>query len=674
MNTPKVVKRAVLRAAAASAVLLVAAGVASAANVTVNLTAQRTSTTLPDGMTVPMWGYCTTGSTCASWAPGPTIKAAPGDSLTINLTNALPTPTSIVILGQLGGGLGAPTLAPSPAHPARPLTTWPAVSASTYTPPAQPDRARSFVPEAAAQLGTAAGTQSYTWAALQPGTYLYETGTQPSIQAPMGLYGLLVVTSAPTVTAATPTTPAAVTPGHAYPTVAYDADVSLLFSEIDPVQNAAVDAVAAKAIAAGTAIDTTKPSAAACAAVGGDATCYPPAVNYAPLYFLINGQAFDATQPLNFPVAAAASAAGPNGNVLLRMVNAGSRTHVPSVVGLQMALMAEDAHVPPGNPKVQSEVLLPAGKVFDVLVKPAQSAGAYTAASYAVFDRQLSLTTGNRLNGGMHGYLQVAGGATAGTVGNNVATAQAVNDVFTVPLNTASYSNNVLANDIGIKSAAVQNLPAHGTVTLGANGTFTYTATGTSVVPDTFSYCGNGTTTLCATVTLNVAASFAPPVAANQTYTSQVASLLKVVQPGVTAQASYVDTANVSHPYTNPVTAVLDTAGNTCGNVNLQPNGAFEALPSTTNPASCTFTYHLVNGQKVASNSATVTINFPAGNGIAFTVLESKTNAAFANSGDFQWVIEEDRTFHNPLATNTTTAIADTAALNFHASHMPLVA
>ncbi len=50
----------------------------------------------------------------------------------------------------------------------------------------------------------------------------------------MGLYGVLVVTSAPTADAA----------GTAYPGVSYDDEVALLLSEMDPVQNAAVDAAA----------------------------------------------------------------------------------------------------------------------------------------------------------------------------------------------------------------------------------------------------------------------------------------------------------------------------------------------------------------------------------------------------------------------------------------------
>ena len=46
----------------------------------------------------------------------------------------------------------------------------------------------------------------------------------------MGLYGIVVVTSAPSGSTA----------GAAYPGVIYNADVSLLFSEIDPIQNKAV--------------------------------------------------------------------------------------------------------------------------------------------------------------------------------------------------------------------------------------------------------------------------------------------------------------------------------------------------------------------------------------------------------------------------------------------------
>ena len=49
----------ILRTVVSISVLLTA-GVAFAATTTVNLTAQRMTTTLPDGISVPMWGYCAT--------------------------------------------------------------------------------------------------------------------------------------------------------------------------------------------------------------------------------------------------------------------------------------------------------------------------------------------------------------------------------------------------------------------------------------------------------------------------------------------------------------------------------------------------------------------------------------------------------------------------------------
>src|ERR1700741_3698424 len=102
----------------------------------INLTAAPTSVTLPDGSTVPMWGYfcgvaasATTTATCAALKPAsvsttpglstwsPVVITVPtGQILQINLTNNLSfvagtgtntVPTSLTIVGQLGGGLGA---------------------------------------------------------------------------------------------------------------------------------------------------------------------------------------------------------------------------------------------------------------------------------------------------------------------------------------------------------------------------------------------------------------------------------------------------------------------------------------------------------------------------------------------------------------------------------------
>jgi len=137
----------------------------------------------------------------------------------------------------------------------------------------------------------AGGTATLTWTAPRPGTYLIESGTHPSIQGPMGLYGMLVVTTAPATGVA----------GTAYPAVGttaavtYNADVPLLLSEIDAVQNNAV----AKAVTLTGFSETTVwsglPGGCGNPATANSGNCYPPAVNYTPLYYLFNGVAFDKT-------------------------------------------------------------------------------------------------------------------------------------------------------------------------------------------------------------------------------------------------------------------------------------------------------------------------------------------------------------------------------------------
>src|SRR5438309_11989543 len=119
-----------LRQGATAAFLLLSGVVASGQGVMLNLTANRTVVTLADGNPVPMWGLTcdTVGPNCAplntstGWAP-PVITVPAGTNLTIALTNNLPVPTSLTILGQLGGGVGTPVKVPSPTHALTP-TTW----------------------------------------------------------------------------------------------------------------------------------------------------------------------------------------------------------------------------------------------------------------------------------------------------------------------------------------------------------------------------------------------------------------------------------------------------------------------------------------------------------------------------------------------------------------------
>ncbi len=613
------------------------------AQVSVNLTAQRMSLALPDGKTTPMWGFCATTACSGSWAPGPTITVPVGQSLTINLTNSLPTPTSIVILGQTGGGLGSPKTVTSPQHATKTQTTWPAnnPAAVSFVPPAQGPRVQSFGTETSA----GGGTQTYTWPAMKAGTYLYETGTNPSIQAPMGLYGVVVVTNAPTGGSGG----TALVPGAAYPgafssstkiaNVAYDADAVMLLSEVDLAQNTAVDGLCPAAPAACTSIDPM---------------AYPPAVNYAPTYFLINGQPFSRANPTGFPVGNSSV----SGNVLLRFANAGLRTHIPSVVGLSMSLMAEDGNILPGNPKVQNEVLLTAGKTYDVVVNPptGSSTSAYAAKSYGVFDRELSLSAGNTADSGMQAFLEIAGAALPTGV-----QPKAVADTFTVPANVTTFSGNVLQNDVAVYSAKVSVPPTAGTVAMNLDGSFTYTSSGTISSPVTFSYCGNGASagsaSLCANVTLTASAATGAPVALPDAFSSRVATYLRVPHPGVLA--------NDTDPAGYSLTAKADPSNPLPSTVTLNPDGSFIVTGAT-----ASFSYIAVNSQGTPSKPATVSLSFPKGSGLTVSVVDAQSKAPIT---DYRWTIEEDTTYKNDAAVNSGTP-PNVLAVNFHKSFMPVVA
>jgi hypothetical protein len=761
----------------AISLLLLTVGV-SLAQQQVNLTAGPANLILPDGSVVPMWGYscggAVTGGSLATCAPlnqgsfalggwSPVVITVPtGQDLQINLTNNLsfakPIPTSLVIVGQLGGGLGdvaQRTTTPSPLHDAQ-QATWPiANTGALNNPPPQGSRVQSFSTEVAAGATTA-----LTWTAPRPGTYLIESGTHPSIQGPMGLYGILVVTSAPS----------GGTAGTAYPGVSYNAEVPLLLSEIDPAQNKAVDAAVNTAgfsesatlgpnsarpittisVTNGGAGYTSAPSvtfgsgaatamakidndptsatyqqvteidilnggsytsapnviiaggATAQAALqpatstqcsGGAAACYPPVVNYTPLYYLINGAAFDKTNPsISLFQASIGTATAPvKGSVLVRFVNAGLRMHVPSIVGSTtgtaggFSLIAEDGNPLPGLPRVQSEVFMAAGKTYDVMINvPAASATALP-----VFDRELSLS-GNATNrdAGMLAYIGVNGAALPVASGTGVfATAVARADTYNAlvagqTLTVSDPSKGVIANDTNVYGAKLLTQASNGTVTLYPNGSFTYVPnTGSTATSDSFTYCANGTVTgatcssgITATVTLGAAGVEAasgitctPP-----SYTANTATYLAVKTPGVLAGCT--DAAGYQ---LSVITSSITPTGLT---VNADVNGGFTATGSGIGM----FTFLVKNSQgtQIAS-PVTATVNFPAANGPTVTVLDGRDKTTQIT--DYRWIIEEDRTFYvdpactkNPLPTGCPTVTPAGAPFNFgtnfHTSYMPVVA
>ena len=159
---------------------------------------------IPDGNTIFMWSYSDSGST-AFQLPGPTLCVNQGDSVSVTLVNDLAEPVSIVFPGQTGVQAGGV--------------------------PAQPQLSGSEV-TSLVQPAPVAGSMTYTFTASEPGTYIYESGTDPVKQVQMGLYGALVIRPA----------------GHAdwsYNDVATkfkaDTEYVMLLSEVDPDLHQAIE-------------------------------------------------------------------------------------------------------------------------------------------------------------------------------------------------------------------------------------------------------------------------------------------------------------------------------------------------------------------------------------------------------------------------------------------------
>jgi len=313
--------------------LALAAGPATAE--VYDLCAAEVTKAMPDGSTVPMWGYATGGATAGVCdnvpsIPGPRLTVTDG-TLTINLTNTLSEPTSIVIPGlpnpiSVGSG---PTWSDG--------TTGPRTSAA--------QRVRSFGAEAAA-----GGTESYSFTVGRSGSFIYHSGTHPQKQVYMGLYGAATRDSAP---------------GVAYPAigssseVAYANEVVLFYGEIDPDMN--------NAIADGT---------------------HETSIFYHPRWFLVNGEPYvSGMADISTGTGGAPLAAGQN--VLLRLFSAAGETHVPVLQGMHMTIHAEDglqynyqdgATVIAAAPREQYSAMLPPLKTKDAIVN------APAAGRYAVYD------------------------------------------------------------------------------------------------------------------------------------------------------------------------------------------------------------------------------------------------------------------------------------------------
>src|SRR6202140_3358161 len=239
------------------------------------LTAHDATISQPDGQAVYSWGYgCTTAPAGARFVPaaiatpttpfcntmqvpGPTLVVTEGQTVTVTLTNALPTAagnTSILFPGinvtTSGGVAGLLTQEAAPG-----------------------------------------GSVTYKFTATSPGTRSYYSGTQSDLQVEMGLYGAIIVLpkSIPAncttgLAAANLTAEAAngesnfrlAAAAYDHPNTCYDREYLFQFAEMDAdIRSQALAQVTARS-----------------SCVAGDVGCSLNVATepYHPEYFLINGR------------------------------------------------------------------------------------------------------------------------------------------------------------------------------------------------------------------------------------------------------------------------------------------------------------------------------------------------------------------------------------------------
>jgi VCBS repeat-containing protein len=440
-------KLTLIKSYAAPAALLASLGLMSgnAMALTVELCAGSFTKTVA-GQPIIMWGYdLFDDAVCTPTVPGPEIRVPDNDaSLIINLTNNLGVETSLVIPGQAMPDGSTPVF---------------------FTDANGNDRVRSFTTEA-----SAGGSATYTWSAFKPGTYAYHSGTQPSLQSHMGLYGAAIKDAAA---------------GEAYPGIAYTNEVVLFYSEI--------------------------------ASALHDPTPTPARpLNYHPDYYLVNGE------PFTGDIGAATIAAGSVGQpTLVRMLNMGIEQRLPVFQGLHLDVIAED-----GNPypfkRAEHTVMLTPVKTKDALVTPNGEG------THAVYDAAMGLNNAGTSPGGMLTYLAFDA-ATAGDVVANPDSYTTDEDVDLITI-AGGTPPGVLDNDTSTAplTASVVTNPTNGTLSLSSDGSFNYAPNQDYNGADSFVYrASDGTGTAEATVDITINPVNDAPVAdPNGPYVANVGELL----------------------------------------------------------------------------------------------------------------------------------------------------
>jgi len=348
------------------AAVLLAAMTGVAFSVTYTLRVGSDNVVMPDNAVVPVWKIADAGTDNVLRFPGPTLVGTVGDNLVITLVNGLPVDN----VSTAGPGHSISLVIPGLAIPVveNPVGT-PLPQQGPVFDNNTPPRVLSYT-----QLTPADnGTRTYRFALTKPGTFLYESGADPSVQIGMGIHGAVIVRPAP------PNQAQAYVPTATNPDTAFDNEAVLLYSAIDPFLHHAVE-------------DNTYGTAA-----------FPSSIDYEAKYFLLNGKPYqnqaDPLLPHHTPIPI-----GPVGDVtLLRFLNASSIGLAPSFLGTYVTLIGEDGNLLP-YPRGHHTLTLPAGKTLDVLLAPAAP-----ARNIPLIDRRVNVTNNGVYPGGFLTLLNMQG-------------------------------------------------------------------------------------------------------------------------------------------------------------------------------------------------------------------------------------------------------------------------
>jgi VCBS repeat-containing protein len=182
----------------------------------------------------------------------------------------------------------------------------------------------------------------------------------------------------------------------------------------------------------------------------------------------------------------------------------------------------------------------------------------------------------------------------------------AVNDSYSTNEDTQLNvpAAGVLANDADVDgdtlSAILVTGPSHGSLSLNSDGSFLYTPNGNYNGADSFTYKANDGTvnSNVATVTLTINPVNDPPVAADDSYSTNEDTPLQIAASGVLANDSDVDG--------DTLTAAV-VSGPAHGTLSLNSDGSFLYTPGADFNGTDSFTYRANDGQ-ADSNTAKVTI------------------------------------------------------------------